>query len=80
LQTEELRPDLVYSVFRTTIGSPDTITTLPTRISCAVFIAEFKKGKTLEKLRGGLPGSAARGVFVWPLAKNKACHSNRFPG
>ncbi|SMP70881.1 hypothetical protein SAMN06295970_116108 [Noviherbaspirillum suwonense] len=33
----------------------------------------------MGKLRGVLPGSAARGFYEVPLAKIKACHSNRFP-
>src|SRR5690606_35519993 len=38
LTTAALRPDLLYSAFWTTSGSLPTITTLPTRSSCAVFI------------------------------------------
>src|ERR1700736_816159 len=36
--TAELRPDLLYSAFCTTIASLPIITTLPVRSSCAVFI------------------------------------------
>src|ERR1700722_5728268 len=38
LTTAELRPDLLYSAFCTTMASLPIITTLPTRSSCAVFI------------------------------------------
>src|SRR5258705_219619 len=38
--TAELRPDLLYSAFCTTMASLPIITTLPTRSSCAVFISK----------------------------------------
>src|SRR5260370_42575630 len=38
LTTAELRPDLLYSAFCTTMASLPIITTVPVRSSCAIFI------------------------------------------
>src|ERR1700733_9860553 len=62
----ELRPDLLYSAFSTTMASLPIITTLPTRSSCAVFILKNCPVRKCEPDRCSVDGRLAAKDLVNP--------------
>src|SRR5471032_2946302 len=62
--TAELRPDLLYSAFSTTMASLPIITTLPTRSSCAVFILKNCPVRKCEPDRCSVDGRLVAGLLA----------------